>query len=395
MSILVPSLISSTIQKRTNKINLIRYILDIFTGIIWPIKLQYELVATRLIKKKLSLMDNVKMAPNFKEVVLRIRFLEAQMIRHSRIQLGLETIFQLTGNAILLLFAYSKTRSRQGLSSLFESDTDIFSGLSLPAELLIALLLLMNLLSFVKVQINGIVEGFASNYSFRGKAMILLGIICAALVRIGSMTLYFSTNLGLFDLLHHYQGKNIKKINNSLQIILDDSIFIAEMLEFQGLRPYSPNATNLILHIHPLTNISLSLLQRGKLNTIVTDVPSGPLFDFIYQPPPLELYTKFSLQTYFFVFWGIFILQTITILIIDKIWIKNVPKSAKLWDRTLHAMQKSSFPFPYTNWHQEKGSCYEHLKRKQAVQQEVLVAILINMLFNMILLIPLPIFCKI
>ena len=158
------------------------------------------------------------MAPNFKEVVLRIRFLEAQMIRHSRIQLGLETIFQLTGNAILLLFAYSKTRSRQGLSSLFESDTDIFSGLSLPAELLIALLLLMNLLSFVKVQINGIVEGFASNYSFRGKAMILLGIICAALVRIGSMTLYFSTNLGLFDLLHHYQGKNIKKINNSLKL---------------------------------------------------------------------------------------------------------------------------------------------------------------------------------
>ena len=121
----------STIQKRPYKVNPIRYILDICTAIIQPIQLQYELVATRLMKKKLLLMDNVKMAQNFKEAVLRIRFLEEQIIRHSRLQLGLETIFQVTGNTILLLFAHSKTRSRQGLSSLFQTETDIISGLSL------------------------------------------------------------------------------------------------------------------------------------------------------------------------------------------------------------------------------------------------------------------------
>ena len=158
-------------------------------------------------------MDNVQMAPNFTEVVMKIKSLEEQMIRHSRLQLGLETIFQVTGNAILLFFTQSKTRAKHGLSSIFESDTDIFSGFSLPSELLIALLLSLNMLSFVKVQMNGIIEGFASNYSFLGKAMILLGIICSASVRIASMTLYFSTNLGLFDLLHHYQGRNIKPNN--------------------------------------------------------------------------------------------------------------------------------------------------------------------------------------
>jgi hypothetical protein len=167
------------------------------------------------------------------------------------------------------------------------------------------------------------------------------------------------------------------------------------MFYYQGLLPFSSNATNLVSHIHPLTNISLSMLQRGKLSTTVTDTPAGPLFSHTYQPPPLELYTKFTVQTYFFAFWGILLLQTLTIFVIDKIWVKNVPKSATLWDRTLHAVQKSSFPFPYTNWHQEKGTCNEHLKRKQAVQQEVLVVIMINLLFNMILLIPLPIFCKI
>ena len=194
-----------------------------FTAIIQPIQLQYELIATRLIKKKLLLMDDVKMAPNFKELVVRIRFLEEQLIRHSRLQLGLETMFQVTGNSILLFFAYSKTRARQGLSKIFDSDTDIlgeFSWLefSLPSELIIAFLLILNLLCFVKVQMNGTIEGFVSNYSFMGKIMILLGIICGALVRIASMTLFFSTNLGLFDLLHHYQGRNIEQ-NNKIIII--------------------------------------------------------------------------------------------------------------------------------------------------------------------------------
>jgi hypothetical protein len=165
------------------------------------------------------------------------------------------------------------------------------------------------------------------------------------------------------------------------------------MLYFQGLRPYY-NATNVAPHIHPLTNISLSPLQRGKLLTIVTVTPSGQVSNYAYQPPSLDLYTIFSIQTYFFAFWGILTLA-LTIFVIDKIWIRNIPKSATLWDRLLHALQKSGFPFPYTNWHQEKGSCDEHRKRKQAVQQEVLVAILINLLFNMILLVPLPIFCKI
>ena len=200
-----------------------------FTAIIQPIQLQYELIATRLIKKKLLLMDDVKMAPNFKELVVRIRFLEEQLIRHSRLQLGLETMFQVTGNSILLFFAYSKTRARQGLSKIFDSDTDIlgeFSWLefSLPSELIIAFLLILNLLCFVKVQMNGTIEGFVSNYSFMGKIMILLGIICGALVRIASMTLYFSTNLGLFDLLRHYQGKKMKsKQNNNIFLFISFS----------------------------------------------------------------------------------------------------------------------------------------------------------------------------
>ena len=163
------------------------------------------------------------------------------------------------------------------------------------------------------------------------------------------------------------------------------------MVLFQGLYPYHENDTNMIPHIHPLTNISLSKLQRGTLSEFSCSTNSG----FEFEPPSLDLYTQFSLQFHFFAFWVILLLQSLTIFIADKIWSNNIPESSTFWDKILHAAQKSSFPFPYTNWHQESGSCHDHLRRKRAAQQEILMAMIINLLFNMLLLVPLPIFCKI
>ena len=90
------------------------------------------------------------MAPNFEEVVMKIKCLEEEILMHTRLQLGLETAFQVTANTILLLYAQSTTRTRQGLSSLFDKDTDFFMGISLPTELVIGTLLAINFLSFIK-----------------------------------------------------------------------------------------------------------------------------------------------------------------------------------------------------------------------------------------------------
>ena len=206
LSIVVPILLAGTLRKRPKKTNIMKDILGLCTAAIQPIQLHYELTATKFVKKKLLILNDVTMAPNFKEVLMKIKHLENEIVRHSRLQLGLETIFQVTANAILLFYSYSKTRARQGLSSLFDKNTEIM-GFSLPPELVIGALLAINLLSFIKIQMNGMIEGYASNYQTLGKAMLLVSIICAILVRISSMTLYFSPSLGLFDLLHHFQGK--------------------------------------------------------------------------------------------------------------------------------------------------------------------------------------------
>ena len=46
------------------------------------------------------------MAPNFEETITKARCLEEQRIRHSRLQLGLETIFQETGNIVFYYFFF-------------------------------------------------------------------------------------------------------------------------------------------------------------------------------------------------------------------------------------------------------------------------------------------------
>ena len=161
-----------------------------------------------------------------------------------------------------------------------------------------------------------------------------------------------------------------------------------------GFRCLDPQLTNQVMtgeyHIYPIFNFFLSNIQRGKFNEF-KEVGMGYSG---YDPPLLELYTQFSLQTYFFVFWGIITLQSICILVMDKLFVKNIPNNVTLWERFIHACQKSHFPFPYVNWHEEKGTCSDHVKRKNAVQKEVLLSIVVNLAFNIVLLFPLLILCK-
>ena len=162
------------------------------------------------------------------------------------------------------------------------------------------------------------------------------------------------------------------------------ALISAEMAGFELLDP----ATSWIPHITPQTNLTLSNLQRGYFEDSIGTYVS------IYMPPPLELYTKFSLQSHFLAFWGILFLQTVTIFIIDKVCVRNIPEMATNWERLMHASLKSHFPLPYVNWHEGDGNCKDHIKRHKAGNHEVLVTTAVNLFFNLIMLTPLVILCK-
>ena len=207
LSILIPILVVGTTTKNNGRFNIFTFSLNIITSIIHPILLHFRLAASKIIKKKLILLNDARIDANLKEIIENKRELERDLLKETRLYLGLETIFQVAGNTVLLFFAKSSTKTSQGLSSLLEKNTSAFMGLTFPSEVVIAVLLAVNLLSFINVHINGMVEGYASNYNLLGKLTILLGIIGAVFVRITSILLYFSTSLGLLNMLRHYQGR--------------------------------------------------------------------------------------------------------------------------------------------------------------------------------------------
>ena len=176
------------------------------------------------------------------------------------------------------------------------------------------------------------------------------------------------------------------------------------MIGFRNLDPYWMNNGTLtqgssVPGIQFFTNNSkldsISNIQRGqhKLTGGLDDWTLQPAS--FYNPVPFEFYVYFSFLSYFIAFIGILLVQSFTIFITDIFFLKNIPSTVTLWERFIHAIQKSHLPFSYQNWHEGNGSCLDHTKRKKLAQKEVFMATIINLSFNMVMLIPLVILCKI
>ena len=165
------------------------------------------------------------------------------------------------------------------------------------------------------------------------------------------------------------------------------------MIGFNALNPVFGKFS---AHVLYLTNQSyyqsLIDIQRGQYINYTYGLGNHGTS---YEPPSIELYTLYSLATYFFIFLGILTIHVFTIFIVDKIWVKNIPQSANVFERILHSLLKSNFPFPYTNWLNGNGDCLDHMNGKKAAQTEVFISMAINLIFNVILLFPLNILCKI
>ena len=149
---------------------------------------------------------DLALASSWVKICAKIETQEKELHYQARLQLGLETILQLAGNVVLLCYGYSQTKTSQGLSNLFKQDNKTVWNITFSSNFILGMLLAMNLTTFVRVNYSCIVEGYGSNCKIIGKMLLLTCITIGSLIRIASMTLYFTPSLGLFDLLHHYQG---------------------------------------------------------------------------------------------------------------------------------------------------------------------------------------------
>ena len=158
-------------------------------------------------------MNDISLAIDLQLEVKKIEELEKELKKHTRVQQGLETVFQVTINTILACYAYSPSKTRQGLAAIFMQDDLAFMGTTISPKVIIAVLLSMNSMSLIRAHMAGFIMGHGSNYNFVGKLLVFLFVASAIVVRIMSMTLYFTPMLGLFNLLHHYQSMYLVYLN--------------------------------------------------------------------------------------------------------------------------------------------------------------------------------------
>ena len=250
-----------------------RYLIDCLGIVILPIRLHYEIVCAQFLQRIVLRTHNFTLAQRFEQLSTLIDQKISDFKNQTKVQMGCETFYQLLMSTILVCYAYSNTRSKQGLVSLFDENDLSFFGLALSSKIIVSFLLAVNFVSFVKIHFGG--TEYVGQYSIMGKFMILLYISSSCAARIMSIILYFSPVLGLFDLLHHFQ---------------------AEMLGYQALDPSAGEINyfnSFTKHVYPLVNTTFFDVQRGQYKTWAIDVSDYP--PSTYHPPSIETYTRWSL----------------------------------------------------------------------------------------------------
>ena len=181
----------------------------------------------------------------------------------------------------------------------------------------------------------------------------LFGYLC----RVMSFLIYFTPSFGLFSCLAHYQAEQI---------------------------PWRTDRSSSVPEMYG------SGESWNKINR----------FDYcnVYnkKPPTLTLYTVLTLKQYFVGFWCIMLLQLIAVFMAKRILSPKFRKPTVGWfDKLTHCIENSNLAYPMEDWDYERsGKCAEHIKRMKAVEKEVFVTMIINLIFNAILISPMAMLRK-
>ena len=175
---------------------IIDQLLWIFHPIFLSLQEAYLIIKNQMILKLKDVHDEryIQNLEKLKQLTLYLKL-------YKKMELNLETIFQLTGKLILIALVESQTRTTQGLLTIFD-EKDIFG---MPAKLFIALSIVFSFASFSFAQTAGI-AGFRVYFPLKSRILIGGSALLSSVVRVMIFVLYFSPCLGLWNLLRHYQG---------------------------------------------------------------------------------------------------------------------------------------------------------------------------------------------
>ena len=282
----------------------------------------------------------LKLRPNDHSLILEKENLKRSLYMHVKLELGLETIYQLAGQLILLLLAYTETPTQNGLKSIFNDGLDPWSLLLLISSVFCSF---YSCVSSHKKALTSCREHFPL------KSQISSGLfsLFACLTRVTAIIIFFSGPLGLFSLLRHLQGEQYPWNDDVLDLV-------------------NPDGTIVIGNNAPFE------------------------WDLIaFQPKFYTDYVGIRLGYYLLIFFGILVVQMLVIFIAKCILSKAFWHDFNFLEKIIHSLENSNIPFNAKEWDDGQGDAKDHKKRMKSNWLEVLVVIVINAFFNSLLLLSL------
>ena len=105
----MPLILGCTI--RIGKIKVATLIVDVFTAVIRPIVIHYQVTVSKLMRIRILKQADLALVSSWEKVCAKIERQEKELNKQTRLQLGLETIFQLAGNVVLFFTNQNHSRT--------------------------------------------------------------------------------------------------------------------------------------------------------------------------------------------------------------------------------------------------------------------------------------------
>ena len=274
----------------------------------------------------------------------KIHYHRSQLIK---LELGMETIFQLTGQFILYLNTLSETKTNDGFNAVFKEDDELL-------KVLLQVSLGWSLISCVLAHVKGL-SARRIHFPFMSKVMAMCYSMFAVTIRVLSFVMYFGPAFGLFSILQHFKAEQM---------------------------PWHPD-----LKRNFVVNGSIQFGNSTVLNW--NDIDRWTYEDNNRIPPSVTLYTGFTLKTYFIIFWMLLLIQAMLVFFIKWNWSKKDFHQLNFLEKIIHVVENCFIPYNVLEWENIKtGNSETHQKKMKSNFIEVVLVMVVNFFVNFILLIP-------
>ena len=295
-----------------------------------------------------------------RELTAYIKETRMALLTAKRNELSIELVIQLSVHLMMVLLSLSSFPVESGLQSLFQSTTK--SAVRSNATLIF--LIFSVVLSFKTSALTSIKIKADTKIFLPLFPKVVLGVryLLIFLIRIGAIVFYYAPFIGVLDIMSHNYAESIPLDYETFTYVNDTDLqeyhYWNEIeLEFQ----------------------SIGISQLYRVDYTDTKYP---------QPPSTMLYTIISLGTAYIIFWAILIIYGLVLTAI-KSCLNNEFRLATFGKKFQHIVFALNMPEAFGDWDDDQDlDVAGHLIRWWKVLVEMLVMIFAQLLFNMILLVP-------